>query len=116
MLLLLLSHIISGFAATGSISFGSALVAGSILVPKPAAGITAFVIFLWSAMARSAYGHDNSKPKAQDSFAGDSDHDHFRLSRHAERIPISSQRLSISDGKPKRAKSSPEMIPYGELS
>src|SRR6267154_5426247 len=35
-----------GLPATGSISFGTALVAGSILVPKPAAGITAFTILL----------------------------------------------------------------------
>src|SRR5438876_82542 len=40
----------SGLPATGSISLGTALVAGSILVPKPAAGITAFVIFRRSTM------------------------------------------------------------------
>src|SRR6266478_3983830 len=34
-----------GLPATGSISLGTAFVAGSILVPKPAAGITAFTIF-----------------------------------------------------------------------
>src|SRR6266404_5273075 len=47
---------ISGLPATGSIALGTAFVAGSILVPKPAAGITAFTIFL-----RSDTGMPSSK-------------------------------------------------------
>src|SRR6266403_2953730 len=46
---------ISGLPATGSISLGTAFVAGSILVPKPAAGITAFTIFLRSDTVRISF-------------------------------------------------------------
>ena len=37
---------IAGLSTIGSISFGIALVAGKTLVPSPAAGITAFLIFI----------------------------------------------------------------------
>lgn len=36
---------IKGLSTRGNISLGEALVAGRNLVPKPATGITAFVIF-----------------------------------------------------------------------
>ena len=36
---------INGLSAMVNISFGIAFVAGSILVPKPATGITAFIFF-----------------------------------------------------------------------
>src|SRR5713101_3155758 len=47
-----------GLPATGSISLGIALVAGSMRVPKPAAGITALRTFLLADMAdaRKDYG------------------------------------------------------------
>jgi hypothetical protein len=36
----------AGLSTMGSISFGCAFVAGNILVPRPAAGMTAFLIFI----------------------------------------------------------------------
>ena len=41
---------IAGLSTIGNISFGIAFVAGSTLVPKPAAGITAFVIFIFTSI------------------------------------------------------------------
>ena len=38
-------YCIAGLSTIGSIHFGIAFVAGNILVPNPAAGITAFFIF-----------------------------------------------------------------------
>src|SRR2546422_4629910 len=47
---------IVGLSMIGSISFGCALVAGRKRVPNPAAGITAFVIFMASPISRTARG------------------------------------------------------------
>lgn len=41
--------LISGLSTSGSISFGMALVAGNIRVPKPATGITAFLTLRFTA-------------------------------------------------------------------
>src|SRR5207253_4712864 len=95
------AYCIIGLAATGSISFGRAFVVGSILVPKPAAGITAFVILLKSVMGGE--------------FLRDLDNGPFKPSRLAEPIPISFQQFSVSGGKPRGAISSPERIPCAEL-
>src|ERR1700741_4218824 len=102
----------SGLPATGSISLGTALVAGSILVPKPAAGITAFVIFWRSNILsvrleekRESPGRQESRCAIRQQFAA--------LSSAAERIPTSSQQLSILDVKPRDAKSSLETIRCG---
>jgi hypothetical protein len=45
----LTTYWISGLSTSGSISFGMALVAGNIRVPKPATGITAFLTLRFTA-------------------------------------------------------------------
>jgi len=45
----LTTYWINGLSTSGSISFGIAFVAGNILVPNPATGITAFVTFEFTA-------------------------------------------------------------------
>src|SRR6266481_4671772 len=106
---------ISGLPATGSISLGTALVAGSILVPKPAAGITAFTIFLRVDTVRRFLKKREKKRLRGENRAGRSGPGFFILLLEIERIPISSRQLSVSGGKPIGARSSPERTPCAGL-
>src|SRR5919204_4214710 len=58
---------IAGLSTTGSISFGCALVAGRNLVPRPAAGMTAFLTFMraLSRVGAEAYRREACVPPSR---------------------------------------------------
>src|SRR5271165_3271963 len=87
-----MAYWISGLPATGSISLGRTLVAGSILVPKPALGITAVLIIGRSDTVGGFenYG-ENPRLRGENSTP--------TIWRGIGQIPISSRRLSASDAR-----------------
>src|SRR6266550_330368 len=104
-----------GLPATGSISLGTALVAGSILVPKPAAGMTAFAILLPLCHSKTPIEEMREENFGRTELCREIGSWSFILLSETARIPSSSQRFWVSDGKPGGAKSSPERIRCAEL-